>query len=246
MFGKNSKKEAAPAPAAKPKSKTTVDQYFETAQSWEAERYVEANKSKKLAWRVTWFAMLIALSACLGVAALTPLKTVEPFVVRVDNSTGMVDIVTALTTEKTNYDEAINKYFINKYIVNRESYSPNQDTRNHMYYIVGLMSNDSISSKYAEYYNPRYNEEAPLKVYGETASVEVNIKNISFVAKNLALIRFTKTVRRGTEKIASHWIATMEFTYLSGQMSANDRLINPLGFQCTDYRIDPEIVGGER
>jgi Type IV secretory pathway, component VirB8 len=239
---KNKTKPVTTAPVKKPSSKQ--DEYFGEAISWETERFLEERKSKKLAWRIAGFSLAISLASVLAVAALSPLKTVEPFVVRVDNSTGMVDIVTALTTEKTNYEEAINKYFIAKYVINRESYSP--QARNHMYNVVGLMSDSSVASQYAEYYNPRYNPEAPLKIFGDSATVTVDLKNISFVDKQVALIRFTKTVRRGPDKVVSHWIATLTFTYVSGQMAADDRLVNPLGFQCTDYRLDPETIGGSK
>jgi len=103
FFGKGQKESAAA-------------DYHDTAISWEAERFLEERKSKKLAWRIAGFCMLLALASVFAVAALAPLKTVEPFVVRVDSSTGMVDIITVLTTEQTNYDEVVNRYFIAKYI----------------------------------------------------------------------------------------------------------------------------------
>ena len=40
----------------------------------------------------------------------------------------------------------------------------------------------------------------------------------------------------------SDWIATIAFTYTRAPMSEPDRLRNPLGFQVTSYRADPEVI----
>src|SRR5260370_34514457 len=58
-----------------------------------------------------------------GVAALAPLKTGEPFVIRVDNSTGIVETVSALNSTPSRYDEAVTKYFLRRYVRAREGYS---------------------------------------------------------------------------------------------------------------------------
>ncbi len=41
---------------------------------------------------------------------------------RVDNSTGIVDVVSALTSTAGTYDEAVTKYFAAKYVRAREGY----------------------------------------------------------------------------------------------------------------------------
>jgi type IV secretion system protein VirB8 len=58
--------------------------YFEEAKRWDQDRLAAAQRSKRLAWTVAGCAGVLALAAVGAVAALTPLKTVEPFVVRVD------------------------------------------------------------------------------------------------------------------------------------------------------------------
>ncbi|WP_276662626.1 type IV secretion system protein [Thauera aminoaromatica] len=39
-----------------------------------------------------------------------------------------------------------------------------------------------------------------------------------------------------------NWIATIGYTYVNAPISAQDRRINPLGFQVYSYRVDPESV----
>jgi type IV secretion system protein VirB8 len=154
-----------------------------------------------------------------------------------------VDVVTTLKKGETNYDEAINKYWLATYIKHRERYIP--ETRDYDRRVIGLMSNNSASQEYAEQTDPRYNPMAPIAIYEDHARVDVKIKNISFISDKVALIRYTKTVdRAGQKATSSHWVATVAFTYKAAPMTEKDRLINPLGFQVTDYRNDPETVQG--
>ena len=66
-----------------------------------------AYRSRRIAWVTAGVASLLAIVSVAAVAALTPLKTVEPFVIRVDNATGIVDVVNALDNARETYDEAV-------------------------------------------------------------------------------------------------------------------------------------------
>ena len=79
---------------------------------------------------------------------LTPLKTVKPYVIRVDNATGIVDTIDALKDGKTMYDEVINRYFIQLYVRYREGYS--RELAAEYYGNVGLMSATQEQQRYAE------------------------------------------------------------------------------------------------
>ena len=68
------------------------------------------------------------------------------------------------------------------------------------------------------------------------------IRAVSFVSDGVANVRFHRTVRRGPQLEESDWIATVAFTYTKAPMAEADRLRNPLGFQVTSYRADPEAV----
>ena len=118
--------------------------YFDEARRWDQDRLAAAQRSKRLAWTVAVCAGVLALAAVGAVAALTPLKTVEPFVVRVDRSTGAVDVMTGLKgTDPLTYDEAVNKYFLGLYVRTREGWLPQaaeQDFRQ-----VAIMSVYSVS-----------------------------------------------------------------------------------------------------
>ncbi|WP_267885704.1 VirB8/TrbF family protein, partial [Xylella fastidiosa] len=102
--------------------KEDFDNYLKEARTWETDKVHDLLKSRKTAWWVAGASAAIAFVAVLAVGALTPLKTTEPYVIRVDNNTGAVDVVKAMKEDKTNYDEAINKYFVQWYVRYRESY----------------------------------------------------------------------------------------------------------------------------
>ena len=214
------------------------DNYLREARSWETSRVLENEKSRRLAWRVAVASGLTACAAVLAVAMMMPLKSVEPYVIRVDNSTGIVDVVAALTDGKTNYDEAINKYFTQWYVRYREGYS--KELAEDYYYNVGIMSTTLEQQKYLQFFNPK-NPLSPLNVYGAYAKVKIRIKSTSFINPTVALVRYTKEVERGLDKPeVTHWAATITFRYTKAPMAERDRGINPLGFQVIEYRSDPD------
>src|SRR4051812_43214087 len=81
--------------------------YFANARTWEQDRLLAADRSRRIAWVTAGVASLLAVVSVGAVAALTPLKTVEPFVIRVDSATGIVDVVNALDNTGETYDEAV-------------------------------------------------------------------------------------------------------------------------------------------
>ncbi len=210
------------------------------AVSWETERVVAMRRSARTAWYVASAACLVALAAVFAVAGLTPLKQVTPFVIRVDKATGIVDVVKGLKEAPATYGSAVTRYFATQYLYAREGYS--RALASHEYKTVGLMSSNRVAKAYFAEFSPR-NPQSPLNLYGKEASVDAHVVSISFLTDNLLSIRFVKTIKRPNQSPdKSHWIATMKFRYSKAPMQASDRLINPLGFLVTEYRVAPETV----
>lgn len=69
---------------------------FNSAMDYEASFRYLIDKSNKRAWLIAFVSIFIAIISIVAVVLLTPLKTIEPYVIRVDNTTGMVDILTML------------------------------------------------------------------------------------------------------------------------------------------------------
>ena len=83
--------------------------FIEAARAFETAEIDRVRKTAKTAWRITAACLLITGLAVGAVAGLTPLKTVVPFLVRVDNNTGATDIVTTLKKQQQSYGEVTTK-----------------------------------------------------------------------------------------------------------------------------------------
>lgn len=215
--------------------------YFDEARSWNADRLASAQRSRRLAWAVAASASLLACLAVGAVAALAPLKTVEPFVVRVDRASGAVDVMSALTsTSPVTYDEAVTKHFLAQYVRAREAWLAPAAESN--FRQVSIMSTPAEQQRWSDVFRPT-NPASPQVLYGPATEAQVEIRAISFVSRSVANVRFRREIRRAGQVETSDWIATAAFAYTRAPMAEADRLRNPLGFQVTSYRADPEVVG---
>lgn len=216
--------------------------YEQLAKGWETDRVTDAKRSERRAWWVAGAACVGFVAAGLALLGLTPLKTVEPFVVRVDKATGAVEAVSRLNATSRTESEAVNKYFVTKYLRAREEYTSELAPVN--YKTVALMSAGPVGQQYFEWFKPE-NPQSPLKVYGATAKVQVRVLNVSFLAPNIASARYERTIRAndGSAPVRTTWTATVTFRYSNAPMTEDDRLVNPIGFEVTDYRTDPEVGG---
>ncbi len=217
--------------------KDSFSQYLKEAKSWETDKIKELQRSNKQAWLVALGAGLLALISIVTVAVLGPQKTAVPYVIRVDNATGAVDVVSALKDSKTTYDEAMNKYNLQWYVRWREGYS--MPLVEEYYKNVALTSSQDEQRKYLATIE-KGNPKSPLNVYKDEGKVEIKIKSTSFIKDDIALVRYTRNeLLKGVTK-TTHWAATIVFAYGGSPMAEEDRAINPLGFQVLEYRNDPD------
>src|SRR3546814_5331347 len=70
--------------------------YFAEAESWDRDRFLAAVRSRRVAWIVAIVAIVFAAICAAAVLALSPLKTVVPYVVTVDRSTGATEVTQEL------------------------------------------------------------------------------------------------------------------------------------------------------
>jgi type IV secretion system protein VirB8 len=217
--------------------KENVEKYLQETRSWEVDKVQALEKSKNIAWRIAIASSVLTFASVTAVVVLTPLKTIVPYVIRVDNSTGIVDVVNSLKDGETSYDEAINKYFTQWYVRYREGYS--KELAEEYYSNVGIMSSALEQKKYYDFFNPK-NSLSPLNIYGKYAKVKVVIKSTSFIKNDIALVRYSTEIEKGSDNPeVSHFAATIT-------MKEKDRAVNPLGFQVIEYRNDPDALPSEK
>ncbi|MBB4087605.1 virB8 family protein [Sphingomonas carotinifaciens] len=215
------------------------EQYFEASRTWEYDRFRAAAGREKLAWVIAAVAVLLAVVAVFAVAMLAPLKTVQPYVIRVDRSSGETQIVTALKgPQPRTYEDAVNRYFISQYVRLREGWL--NDAARENAYAVMLMSDQNEAQRYLSRVQAS-NRNAPSNVYGDKGFVSIAIRSISFLSQNVAQVRYSKIISYGqSAPIAQNWNAILTFKYTTAPELEKDRNINPLGFQVVNYRSDPE------
>jgi type IV secretion system protein VirB8 len=219
-----------------------LHQYLKEARTFDQDRLLSARRSTRLAWTVAGVASVIACAGVVAVAALAPLKSVEPFVIRVDQSTGVPEVMTALTDGQEDYDEAVAKYFLALYVRTREGYS--YAARSVIFDHVQIMSGPEEQDAFSALYNAS-NPDSPQYLFGKKTRAEVDIRSISFLDDGLAQVRFYRITKNEDEDLErrSQWVATLTYTFDSqAEISSQDRMINPLGFVVTDYRADPEVI----
>jgi type IV secretion system protein VirB8 len=223
----------------------SVEAYLREAASWDEDRARRMRSSERRAWGLAGIATLLAGLAIVAVVLLTPLKTVQPFVVRVDNSTGVVDVV-PVYTGTTEAAPVMTRYLLNSYVTARERYvAPLAESD---YDLVGAFNSASVNQVWAAAWD-RSNPESPLLRYRDGTTVRAQVQAVSFLTRStgvndVAQVRFMRALRAGGTGVeqVSHWIATIQYAY--GAPSKDERLrsLNPMGFKILDYRRDAEIV----
>lgn len=173
---------------------------------------------------------------------LTPLKTVEPFLLRVDNTTGYVDKVNPYEVKGNTVNEAVQRYFLARFVENREGYE--WYTVQDMYNFVESTSNKSVFDAYKNY---MISGQSPVKVLSNRMKMLVKVNGITFLDDSTAQIRFTKLITEPDGKAAvgyvpTKWIATLKFDFSKKITTEQERLLNPLGLNVISYRVDAEVV----
>ena len=217
-------------------------QYLKDARSYDQDRLLAAQRSVRWAWAIAGVSALLAGSSILAVAALTPLHSVEPFVIRVDEATGVPEVMSALSDGTETYSDATSKYFLATYVRTREGYS--YAARDTIFNTVQLFSDDAEKKEFEASYNGS-NPESPQYRYGTNAKAEVKIRSVSFLDDGLAQVRYYRldTQNNKPDIIRSPWVSTISYIFdKDAEMSSQDRLTNPLGFIVTDYKSDPEVI----
>ncbi|MCZ2203601.1 virB8 family protein [Bartonella sp. A05] len=216
-----------------------INRYFEESRGLERDLISEFVKSRKIAWRVAGVACIFGfLGMMCGVVGFSQ-SAPAPLVLRVDNATGAVDVVSVIREHETSYGEVVDMYWLNQYVLNRETYD--YDTIQLNYDTAALLSAPAVQQEFYKIYDGK---NARDQVLSNKARILVKIRSIQPNGRGQATVRFTTQQQNinGSSEPQQHQIATIGYTYIDAPMKSSDRLINPLGFQVTSYRTDPEIL----
>ena len=227
------------------KADPAVEAYLEEARTWDLDRREQAARSVRRAWAVTFVSLSVTVLAVGAVLGLTPLKRVDPFVIRVDNTTGVVDIVPTYRGDGP-VSELVTRQLLTSYVTARERYALAVAEAD--YDTVAAFQTAPLNQAWVTQWD-RANPDSPLNAYRDGTTARVQVQSITFLKRasgpdDLAQVRFVRAVRpggNGQERL-THYIATIQYGY--GAPSRNDqtRALNPLGFRVMEYRREAEVV----
>lgn len=222
-------------------SREGLDAYYRESASWNHDRLEAMRVSQRRAWWIAGAAVAVALLQGAALMLLTPLKTVEPYTLLVDRTTGYVQALKPLETARIAPDSALTQSFLVQYVIARESFDMAIVQPN--YRKVALLSTGSARKSYIAAMQVN-SPTSPLIVYPRGTIVETRVKSVSPVGPDSAMVRFDtlRSAPNGVPQLAGSFVALVRYRYSKEPMKLEDRFVNPLGFQVTSYRRDPEAL----
>jgi type IV secretion system protein VirB8 len=222
-----------------------IQAYFQEAESWDADRAAQFRRSARAAWWVAGAGWLSAVATALALALLMPLKRVDPFLVRVDSSTGIVDVV-PLLVGGTTQEEAVTRYFLTHYLSVCERF--NFATAESDYEECGAFHSAQRNQAWYALWSAT-NPQSPLNLHKDGSSIRVQVNSVSFFTRasglsDLAQVRYLKAARQagGAEESITHWVASIQYVYGEPAKDPKTRRWNPLGFKIVDFRSESEVL----
>lgn len=226
-------------------SDAALDAYFAEAASWDADRAAQARRILRIAWWVAGAGWICAFMVTAALMLLMPLKRVEPFVIRVDNTTGLVDVVPVFAGQ-AQMPEAVTRYFLDHYVTVCERFA--HSTAESDYEECGAFHTPQRNQAWYAQWN-RSNPASPLNVYKDGTTIRAQVTAVSFFSRasgtaDLAQIRYIKSKRSGgtAEDQKTYWIATVQYGYGEPSKDPKTRRWNPLGFRILDFRPEAEVA----
>jgi type IV secretion system protein VirB8 len=227
------------------KSDPALDRYLREAISWDSDRVAQTKRSARVAWWVAGAGWLCAMASAASLVLLMPLKGIEPFVIRVDNTTGIVDVVPVYPGHAA-MDETVTRYFLTHYITVCERF--NLATAESDYEECGAFHTAQRNQEWYALWTPT-NPRSPLNLHKDGSSVRAEVESVSFFKRasgveNLAQVRYLKSEHQGGEAAehVTHWIATVQYAYADPPKDPRTRRWNPLGFKIIDLGSEPEVI----
>jgi type IV secretion system protein VirB8 len=227
------------------KTDPALDLYLKEAISWDSDREARTRRSERIAWWVAGAGWACAVACAVALVLLMPLKGVEPFVVRVDNTTGVVDVVPVYAGHAS-MEEVVTRYFLTHYISVCERF--NIVTAESDYEECGAFHTAQRNQAWYALWNTN-NPRSPLNLHKDGSTVRVEVQSVSFFRRangveDLAQVRYLKADHpsSGSAEHITHWIATVQYAYSAPSRDPKTRRWNPLGFKIVELGLEPEVL----
>jgi type IV secretion system protein VirB8 len=162
------------------KTDAALETYLTEAASWDADRVAMQRRSARIAWWVAGAGWVCALTVAIALMLLMPLKRVEPFVIRVDNTTGLVDVVPVYAGNEP-MPEAVTRYFLDHYVTVCERF--NFATAESDYAECGAFHTAQRNAAWYAAWN-KTNPQSPLNLYKDGTTIRAQVTSVSFFTRS--------------------------------------------------------------
>ncbi len=225
----------------------------ESSKHWYQDKYQHVLVQRNIFALVALCALGAALVAVIAVARLAPLKSVEPYLLQIDEKTGLTQKVEPISRNAYAANTAVDRYFTSMYIRVREGY--NFSILRHNYEIVRLMSVPGVYNGYRRSVETS-NPQSLAATLGAQGQRDIRIRSISYIqnpplpngraeektpTKIMQARITTVDMLPGAGDVVQQWVVTINFEYASLNLNEEEQLLNPLGYTVTNYQIQREI-----
>ncbi len=224
-------------------SATDLERYWRESASWESDRVNQWHESARI-WR--WVAAagwVCALGVAAAIALMKPLKRVVPYVIRVDSSTGIVEVVPEYDS-RVALAQVVTRYLLTHYVSICQRFSFTMAEND--YTECGAFNTAARNQQWYSQWK-RSNPESPLNVFKDGTVVRCTVTSVTFLTeadreRGLAQVRYVRRQQPsqdGVEQV-SHWIASIQYQYSPPSKDAPQRTLNPLGFRVVEFHTEQE------
>jgi len=219
--------------------------------NWYSDRYNIVAIQRNLLILLVVILSLGILAAIVTIKEVTLSKTVRPFMVEMNDQTGVVTVVEPTTVDVITAEQAVDDYFTILYLKARESYNYMEYEYNY-HTVVRLMSSGSIYNQFRNYLADKATD--PLRLYGSGTRLVVEIKSIQALPSaasfaqteqvtlpdvNISQVRF-KIKAEGQNSFEQNKIAVIGYKFSGQPLYGQSRFVNPLGYIVVSYIVNDD------
>ena len=123
---------------------------IKVSRNWYEERFDKITVQRNILFVLLLILLTLSIISIIVVAVIVNSRQFDPFVIQIDESTGMAKIVNPISSEILDGNEALARYFIKKYVIARETYNP-VDFDTEARKTIRLLSSSAIFWNYLGY-----------------------------------------------------------------------------------------------
>ncbi len=209
--------------------------------TWYNDSYESVVTQRNLLFLVAIICMVTIAMSVMVIRYVKNSQTMEPFVIEIEKTTGIPTVVDPVGVSVYSANEAVQRYFVMTYIRAREEYIPATFEYNFST-VVRVLSDPGI---YFNEYRPSFstsNPNSPYNLFRQHTSRTVLLRSYTPKTANTALVRVSFELSGASQGVRQDKVILIGFEFQNLEMNRDERLINPLGFRVTFYRIEDEQI----